>query len=222
MKEASTLIEALTGLAWPLFASVVVWRLFPLIKVLVGRGNFTVRVGDTELTVQQFSDKLVETTADIQQRLTAVSAGDGPEEASEQTERRPSGLLRRVLWVDDQPANNAYEAAQLQSLGVEVVHATSTQEGVRALHRARPPFDAVISDMGRSEPAGYNTDAGLDLIREVRAFDGTTPVFVYASARTLERADEITAAGGGGVAWSPVKLFDLLRDAGEFPGTAEA
>jgi CheY-like chemotaxis protein len=221
MKEASALIEALTGLAWPLFASVVVWRLFPLIKGLVGRGNFTVRVGDTELTVQQFSDKLVETTADIQQRLTAVSAGDGPEEAPEPPERR-SGLLRRVLWVDDEPANNAYETAQLQALGVEVVHATSTQEGVRALHRARPAFDAVISDMGRSEPAGYNTDAGLDLIREVRAFDDTTPVVVYASAKTLARTGEITAAGGSGVAWSPVKLFDLLRDAGEFPGAAEA
>ncbi|MFE6094708.1 hypothetical protein ACFQ7M_22485 [Streptomyces massasporeus] len=221
MKEASSLIEALTGLAWPLFASVVVWRLFPVIKALVGRGNFTVRVGDAELTVQQFSDKLVETTADIQQRLTAVSAGDGPEEASEPAERPPA-LLRKVLWVDDEPANNAYETAQLQALGVEVVHATSTQDGVRALHRARPAFDAVISDMGRSEPAGYNTDAGLDLIREIRTFDDTTPVFVYASAKTLARTDEITAAGGGGVAWSPVKLFDLLRDAGEFPGAAEA
>ncbi|MFI9754260.1 hypothetical protein [Streptomyces collinus] len=221
MKEASALIEALTGLAWPLFASVVVWRLFPLIKGLVGRGNFTVRVGDAELTVQQFSDQLVETTADIQQRLTAVSAGDGPQEASEPSERPPR-LLRRVLWVDDQPANNAYETAQLQALGVEVVHATSTQEGVRALHRARPAFDAVISDMGRSEAAGYNTDAGLDLIREIRTFDGATPVFVYASTKTLARTDEIATAGGNGVAWSPVKLFDLLHGAGEFPGAAEA
>jgi CheY-like chemotaxis protein len=221
MKEASTLIAALTGLAWPLFASVVVWRLFPLIKGLVGRGNFTVRVGDTELTVQQFSDKLVETTADIQQRLTAVSAGDGPEEVSEPTER-PPGLLRRVLWVDDQPAHNAYETAQLQALGVEVVHATSTQAGVRVLHRARPAFDAVISDMGRSEPAGYNADAGLDLIREIRTFDDTTPVFVYAGTKTLARMDEIATAGGNGVAWSPVKLFDLLHEAGEFPGAAGA
>ncbi|MFJ6000263.1 response regulator [Streptomyces sp. NPDC092370] len=219
MKEASALIEALTGLAWPLFASVVVWRLFPLIKGLVGRGNFTVRVGDAELTVQQFSDQLVETTADIQQRLTAVSAGDGPQEASEPAERPPR-LLRRVLWVDDQPANNAYETAQLQALGVEVVHATSTQEGVRALHRARPAFDAVISDMGRSEVAGYNTDAGLDLIREIRTFDDATPVFVYASAKTLARTDEIATAGGNGVAWSPMKLFDLLHGAGEFPGAA--
>ncbi|MFJ8592457.1 response regulator [Streptomyces sp. NPDC093598] len=220
MKEASALIGALTGLAWPLFASVVVWRLFPVIKNIAGRGNFTVRMGDAELTVQQFSDKLVEATADIQQRLTAVSASEGQEEPSEQTER-PPGVLRRVLWVDDQPANNAYETAQLQSLGVEVVHATSTGEGVRALHKARPPFDAVISDMGRSEPAGYNTDAGLDLIREIRSFDDTTPVFVYASTKTLARKEEIATAGGNGVAWSPVKLFDLLHDAGEFPGAAD-
>lgn len=219
MKDASVLIDALAGLAWPLFATVVLWRLLPEIKNIVRNRAFTIRVGENELTVQQFSEQIVESTADIQEKLTAVGGGPDRREASPPAAvERSSDLLRRVLWVDDNPANNAYEAAQLQTLGVDVVQVRSTKEGLRALDGARPPFDAVITDLNRSEDSGYKPDAGLELIREIRAKGDTTPTFVYASHKGLARKEEITALGGSGVASSPTALFNLLREAGRFPG----
>ncbi|MFI1677697.1 MULTISPECIES: response regulator [unclassified Streptomyces] len=221
MNEAAKLIDALSGLAWPFFAAVIAWRLLPLIEKIVQRGAFTVKYGEYELTVQEVSDKLVETTADIQERLAEVHAPSGdprPLHEPGGPDEPPSRVLRRVLWVDDRPANNAYEVAQLNALGVHVVQAASTREGAATLFRAAQPFDAVISDMGRDEPTGYNPDAGMDLLHELRTAGETTPFFVYATRRGLTRKAEILAAGGNGVTTSPGGLFDLLRGVGPFPG----
>ncbi|MFH8340889.1 hypothetical protein [Streptomyces sp. AM6-12] len=205
MKDATELIKALTGLAWPLMAGVALWRLFPLIKEMVRSRGFTIRVGEAELSVQEVSENLIRTTADLQGRLASVRAP-----AATRT-------LDSVLWVDDRPENNATEVAQLRSLGVDVVLAKSTDEALRALARPHRPFDAVISDLSRREGARTNRTAGLDLIRELRDRDEAIPVFVYATARALSLRAEITDAGGTGVAGSATELFQLLRDVGEFP-----
>ncbi|MCT9076933.1 response regulator [Streptomyces fulvoviolaceus] len=215
MNDATDLIRALTGLAWPVFAAWVVWRLLPEIRHVLEKRNFSLKVGNNELTVQEFSDKVVETTADFQQQL-AARTGQGQTEQQPQ----PGRVLRRILWVDDVPSNNAYEAGQLQAMGVEVVQAKSTDEGLQALQGAQQPFDAVISDMGRSEGSEYDPDAGVRLIERIRETDASTPVFVYGGAGALTRRDEVAEAGGNGVTQSPTELFALLGQAGRFPKTA--
>nr|BFE82417.1 hypothetical protein GCM10020093_050180 [Planobispora longispora] len=165
VKDIAELINAIAALAWPLIVGIVVWRLFPVIKEIARSRGFTVNIGGAELTVQEISEKLLESTAVIQGRLASAP----PEEP----EALPDRYLRRVLWVDDVPANNAYEVAQLEALGVEVIRALSTGEGMAALRGATVPFDAVISDMSREEDGFYNRDAGLDLAREMRG-RGTT------------------------------------------------
>ncbi|MGZ0233831.1 hypothetical protein [Streptomyces sp. CPS1] len=205
MKDATELIRALTGLAWPLMAGLVLWRLFPLIKEIARSRGFTIKVGEAQLSVQEYSESLIRTTADLQGRLAAVSAP-----AAART-------LDSVLWVDDRPENNATEVAQLRALGVEVTLARSTDEGLRALSRGHRSFDAVISDLSRTERGRTNRTAGLDLIRELRAQGDTIPVFVYATSRALAQRAEIDVAGGNGVATSSTELFELLRGVGEFP-----
>ncbi|SEC69863.1 CheY chemotaxis protein or a CheY-like REC (receiver) domain [Streptomyces misionensis] len=205
MKDATELIKALTGLAWPLMAGLVLWRLFPLIKEIARSRGFTIKVGEAQLSVQEYSESLIRTTADIQGRLAAVGA---PAAAH---------TLDSVLWVDDRPENNATEVAQLRELGVEVTSVKSTDEGLRALARARRPFGAVVSDLSRRERGRTHRAAGLELIRELRAQGDTVPVFVYATPRALAQRAEITGAGGDGVARSSTELFELLRGVGEFP-----
>ncbi|MFI6244639.1 PleD family two-component system response regulator [Streptomyces sp. NPDC051016] len=210
MKDATELIRALTGLAWPVFAAWVVWKLLPEIRDIVKNRAFSLKVGNNELTVQQFTDQVVETTAELQRQVTAQAEPAGSAQR----------VLRRILWVDDAPSNNAYQAAQLQAMGVEVVQAESTDEGLKALRRAQRPFDAVISDMGRAEADGFNPDAGLALIRKIRETDATTPVFVYGGSGAMARRDRVAAAGGNGVTQSPTELFALLGEVGRFPRTA--
>ncbi|MFD5537399.1 response regulator [Streptomyces sp. NPDC127079] len=210
MKDATELIRALTGLAWPVFAAWVVWKLLPEIRDIVSKRGFSLKVGNNELTVQQFTDQVVETTAELQRQVAA------------RTEQAPQSqhVLRRILWVDDTPANNAYQAGQLQAMGVEVVQAESTDEGLRALRRASRPFDAVITDMGRAEAGGFDPDAGLTLIRRIREAGATMPVFVYGGSGATARRDQVAAAGGDGVTQTPSELFALLGGVGRFPRTA--
>ncbi|MEU9155809.1 response regulator [Streptomyces sp. NPDC048417] len=216
MKDATELIRALTGLAWPVFAAWVVGKLLPEIQHIMKKRDFSLKVGNNELTVQQFTDKVVETTAELQQQV-AAQAGQGRVRHDPPPQQR---VLHRILWVDDAPSNNAYEAGQLQAMGVEVVQAESTEEGLRALQEAARPFDAVISDMGRAEAGGFDPDAGLKLIRKIRETDDTTPVFLYGGAGAAARRDQVADAGGTGVTQSPTELFVLLGQVGRFPRTA--
>jgi CheY-like chemotaxis protein len=130
--------------------------------------------------------------------------------------------LERVLWIDDNPSNNAYEVAQLETLGVNVTHVTSTRGGLAALSDSTAKIDAVISDMGREEPHGFNANAGIDLIRQLRDYGYAGPIFIYASRNTVERRAEIIAAGGTGVTASPTELFALLHAVAPFPATTDA
>jgi CheY-like chemotaxis protein len=216
LKSLADVVNAIAVLAWPLIAGLVLWRLFPSIKKIAESRRFTVKVGGIELTAQEFLEKSLATTADIQGKLASVTAPvDHPAQMSDAL---PARLLNRVLWVDDVPSNNFYEVAQLQTLGVDVVQTTSTGDGLAALFGAAIPFDAVVSDMGRDEPSGFSRNAGLDLIRRIRERDHNVPVFIYASTQALARRSEIVAAGGNGVTASPTELFALLRAVGSFPG----
>ncbi|MFF4607571.1 hypothetical protein ACFY12_33150 [Streptomyces sp. NPDC001339] len=213
MKDFVDLLDVLTTLAWPLVVGLVIWRLFPTIRRIAESRGFTVKIGTAELTVQEISEKVLKTTADIQGKLASISASvPTPMES-----RHPARLLRRVLWVDDNPSNNAYEVAQLQTLGVDVVQVASTHKGIEALSGAAPPFDAVLSGMARNEESGFHQDAGLDLAKEIRARGDDVPVFLYAPDQALARRNEILEAGGSDVAGSPTALFTLLRKVGEFP-----
>ncbi|MEW2622050.1 response regulator [Streptomyces sp. NPDC048106] len=209
MQDATELIKALSGLAWPLLAGFVLWRLFPLIKEIARSRGFTIKVGEAEVTVQEYSENLIRATAEIQGRLASVGAAA--------SQGAGSHTLDRVLWVDDHLENNATEVAQLRALGVDVKLARTTEEALRTLSHAPRPFDAIISDMGRKELGRTNRTAGFDLIRQLRARDDDTPVFIYATARAASRREEITGAGGTGVAASSTELFQLLRAVGEFP-----
>lgn len=213
MQSTVDLLGALSTWAWPIIAGLVIWRLLPTIKNIIGSRGFTVKIGSAELTVQEVSEKLLKTTADIQGKLASVGAAEYPGTES----RSPLRPLRRVLWVDDHPSNNAYEAAQLQALGVDVVQVESTGQGIKALSAAVPPFDAVISDMARNENGSFHADAGLELAREIRAGGDDVPLFVYTSGQALARRSEILAAGVNDVTSSSTRLFALLRKVGEFP-----
>jgi CheY-like chemotaxis protein len=218
MKDAAELVSAVAGLAWPLIVVIVVIRLLPTIKKIAESRGFTVKVGETELTVQEVSERFVAATADIQEELASVRAASTPVGAEQAA---PPGLLRRVLWVDDQPSNNAYEIAQLEALGADVVQATSTRDALAALRGAARPFDAVISDLGRVEDGAENPSAGLDLVRTLRTQGDTVPAFIYTSQGGMDRRAELLAAGATGVAAAPTTLFQLLRTVGRFPSKPE-
>jgi CheY-like chemotaxis protein len=88
----------------------------------------------------------------------------------------PATQTRRVLWVDDNPQNNALLARSFRDLGIEVREASSTEAAMAELTKSR--FGLVITDMGRP-PDG---EAGLTLIERMRQARISVPVIIYAAA----------------------------------------
>jgi CheY-like chemotaxis protein len=119
-------------------------------------------------------------------------------------------LLRgkQVLWVDDEPEGNIYARRALDSIGVAVTLATSTDEAmdiVKVKH-----FEAVVTDMGRpGDPR-----AGYTLLERLRSAHLNVPVFIYSRSGSLpEHRDEALKAGAGGSTNDPKELLGWLLDA---------
>jgi len=114
--------------------------------------------------------------------------------------------VSHILWVDDNPENNADVIRQLRSRGVEVTTALSTAD---ALQRYDPAVhQLVISDLGRYEGPGnaYVDRAGLDLLTRLRArSEGVRVAFCTTPRAAAAHAAEALSLGA----------LDVFDDCGE-------
>jgi CheY-like chemotaxis protein len=218
--DAIDLIKALSGLAWPLIVAALLAALYPTLKTIVRSRSFTVKVAGMEVSVQDAAEQLRAQVEDLQHQVIALRGESSPAKAAKvntaarsmarpQVEARDRGA--RVLWVDDNMSNNAFQIAQLHDQGITVVQSGSTPDAMSILGSS-PPFDAVISDMGRREGGTYQGQAGLNLLKTMREAHIDTPFMVYSSQRYADRNRQaIQAAGGDGATSSPVELIEWVR-----------
>lgn len=113
----------------------------------------------------------------------------------------------RVLWVDDQPANNERERAGLRGQGLVFDNVVSSKEASEQLDDQS--YDLVITDLGRAASSDRSREAGTDFLarRQGRA---TPPVVVYGGLSALARRDELLALGAAAVCADPVSLADAV------------
>ena len=123
-------------------------------------------------------------------------------------------IVGRLLWVDDHPQNNIYEARFFQNHRIAVHNVTGTPDALRLL--SMYDYDVVISDMGRGE----DRLAGLKLASQMRARGDDTPLIIFTVRPDGDEAQqaqrEMAAdAGAQGVVVTPqdvrsavLKLFD--------------
>jgi CheY-like chemotaxis protein len=213
-------VDSAAHLAWPILVGLVVWRLFPVIQNVISSRGFSIKAGGAEITVQQASDQLAHQVDDLREQLSALKQQLATGAPIAEAEAAPvvDGVarLRSVLWVDDHPENNVYEVQALERKGVSVVQKASTEAGLDAVHRARAPFDAVITDMGREEGGRSVHDAGLKLVERLRADQVAVPVVVYASAGAVGRnRDRLIAAGATEATASATELLEILGRIGQ-------
>ncbi|HEY9602462.1 MAG TPA: GUN4 domain-containing protein [Allocoleopsis sp.] len=120
---------------------------------------------------------------------------------------------KRILWVDDNPANIAYEITRLKEEGIEVTMALSTARAMQILVSGELSFNAIITDMGRTEEGEYRPHAGIVLIKAVRDASVNLPIFVYTTFKLYTRTiNELIAAGGNGATRSAEQLLSWIRD----------
>jgi CheY-like chemotaxis protein len=230
---AARIIEALGSLLWPLLLAVVVWRVVPHLPGLLAdlrealrTRAFKVKIGGTELSVEEATEQLRRQVTDLQTQMAAQLAERGPPR-SPGAAAAPGAAPRAwadqdrptVLWVDDRPEGNALELAKLRDDGVEMLQAKSTAEAMDVL-ALRRGVQAVVTDLGRAEGGEYRPHAGLELLKQLREAGFGQPVVVYTSARGVARdRDDALAAGAAAVTASPTELFaalpELLRAAAQ-------
>lgn len=208
------LLKAIAPLLWPLIAAVVLWKLFPIVRDIAKNRAFTVKVGDMELSVQNATDQVQTQIQDLQDQVLALREAQpgakllAPELAIGRASAQPVG--RTILWVDDKPEGNAFEIAQAESLGIRVITARSTAEGMNVMRSES--VTGIISDMGRREEDGYHAEAGLELLRALRAAGFDQPYLMYTGKRGAERANvSVRSEKGDGATASPVELFGWLQ-----------
>lgn len=117
---------------------------------------------------------------------------------------------RSILWVDDNPLNNAYEESIFKQLGATIKQATSTEQALHYLHQASKRYDLIISDVHRDENGRSNPTAGYELVDRVRGYQIQVPFVFYTSSAA--RVDRTKSKLADGVADNPSRLQDLVLD----------
>lgn len=144
-----------------------------------------------------------------QVRLLANSLsdmGNNPHHRS----RLPGTLQgKRILWVDDMPANNMLEMRNLEARGASVTIAKSTRDAMAALHQEE--FDLILSDIHRMEDGVSHDTAGFEFLGTLRDDLGIyTPLIYYTSDASSAAQAPAVRKYRAVAADSPSQLLDLV------------
>lgn len=115
---------------------------------------------------------------------------------------------RSILWVDDNPIYNTYEASVLKRLGASIITARSTHEALALL--GQDDYDLIISDVHRVESGRANPTAGYDLLDAVLKKLPTQKFVFYTGSVARIKGDRASKAYGA--ADYPTQLFRLVVD----------
>jgi CheY-like chemotaxis protein len=124
---------------------------------------------------EEYNRKILEAIDDLPKKVTNYLVDDNQSK-------------KRILWVDDYPANNKSIMDVYRHQGVEIDLALDTEQALDFLDKKK--YDLIISDLGRRAEQG----AGIKMIFEIkkRKYEHmntctTTPIFIYASQESIEK-----------------------------------
>lgn len=168
---AAALIAIVPGVLWVLLVTGLVVAFYKPIRdeILPRLGGLN--IFGFEMVFQQQLDRALD------EKEVEVSAADRTRLLHTVWRRVEMGKQilpgARILWVDDNPANNTYEVNALTSVGISVVQVTTSEEALATLSEGR--YDTVISDISR----GGNTEEGLNFLNRMRDQGLDHPTIFY-------------------------------------------
>lgn len=109
-----------------------------------------------------------------------------------------------ILYVDDDPDYRYAMRQLLEANGMAMVEAADGEEGLRAYRDHKP--DLILLDLMMEE-----IDAGVNLLRELRADSNKAPVYLISSVGdTMSMTTNAAELGFAGVFQKPVNPKALL------------
>lgn len=197
--ESPFLLKLLAGLAPHLL-----WALLVLVVVILIGPR---RIGTAILNARKigFGGVEIELKGDIVDAAAAKNMAV-PTQLQEQLARRAEQLRpaltgSRLLWIDDNPTNNAVEIRLLNRLGIAIDLARDDAEAQQRL--ALGVYDLVLSDMAR----GGVADAGRKFLPQITKAMLAPPLIFYVGK------NQDTPQGAFGLTTRPDELLNLVFDA---------
>lgn len=109
----------------------------------------------------------------------------------------------RILFIEEDEDTCDLISTLLKYAGYKTVVAPTASEGLR-LARS-DSFDLILLDWL------FEDGEGVDLCRQIREFDGDTPVFFYTGITYKPELHRAQEAGAQGYFVKPVDISDLLE-----------
>lgn len=148
-------------------------------------------------TIQKIQQEYLRTIQDLQSQLNQNNSQDIQQikEVDSLSDRINIFLStrqsRNVLWVDDNPANNASIVKHLNGKGLNTVISLNNNDALEKLSSIE--FELIISDMNRDG----NSLEGIDLIESIRAKDNLVPIIIYSSSAAADSSKINRAMSSG-------------------------
>ncbi|GAB7079950.1 hypothetical protein [Megalodesulfovibrio paquesii] len=185
-----------------------------LILSLAGR-EFSLEVGGQKLSFKEYDSQQAQRIAALETRVMQLEGRQAAPQDAEAAEQSPEGedaetpckkgpleafkvstlrnllgktqaAITSLLWVDDNPKNNAVLIGGMQVFGVQVETALTTAAAMERFTKGG--IAMVISDMGRIENGVYHPRAGLELAEQIRALDENIPIALYSTSQVAHTA----------------------------------
>lgn len=109
----------------------------------------------------------------------------------------------RILCVDDDQDTCEMITVLLGQAGYEVQHGLSVADGLKNARQGG--FDLILLDWG------FEDGTGVDLCRQIRAFDDRTPILFYTGEVDDAAVEAALSAGAQGYLIKPVAVESLLQ-----------
>lgn len=210
----NSLLELLRILIWPALILYLSIQFRGAIIALIkppesGQSTVKIGMGGVEITRIASSVASVAVAAGVQAGKEGTDvpqeqiAGSISHAVAASLGSAPSQIAaRRILWVDDNPPNNALLAKSFRDLGIEVIEVRATDDAVRLLEKSRK-FDLVITDMSRPP----DQEAGLTLLQHMREWNVRLPTVIYAARWAQEHQGKEQEFGAALITNNPSAVY---------------
>lgn len=188
-------------------------RLFPelinrlsrrVTKATIGSSSFEFASAEAlaiKDTVEQHSSELPEKVAKIlHEQLDKVS------DPKPRIGVKLPLMGKSILWIDDNPENNAFEANLLRRFGAQIKMVKTTDEALAT--RTREQFNLIISDIHRVEDGVDRPQAGYEYLAKNEVMEPYIPVVFYTG--NASRVDPVLSAPSYGITDNSRDLVNVV------------
>lgn len=207
--QADKMISAIADVLWPVSFLLLVGIFYrPLKQILLSAKarKFSLKIAGNELSMEEVTEQQRQLLTDLQAKVAHLEAKLEVLDQNQACPELEDNKLRQILWVDDQPHNNAFLVSLLRDLDIQVHQAKSSQEALLLLQGTQ--YDRIISDVARPE----GDHAGLDLLAQVRQRDANVPFILYTGLWAASNLQDVAISQGAtAITASGTSLLRLIR-----------